>query len=156
MSASGDEMSTRSHGLQSAAPRSRGWNTPRLLPLARVMGLVVLFLLPMQMRAGVDDPHPHALLQLILDARDGTIGHHTDDGHKETGDSHARAGGAHEPDVPVYGESNAAGGSMAVLAALTVFFLVPACASVRFWPPLTRWSGRIPALDPPPPRIGRR
>lgn len=159
MTVPGGAMPKRSGFLQFATPRSRGINTRRLLALARVLGLVSLLLLPMQMRAGADDPHPHALLQLILDARDGVIDHHghLDDhsGDAEHGSESVATGAtADDPDVPTFGESGPAGGGMAMLAAVVILFAVPASGPRRSWPLPARWSGRLPELDPPPPRIG--
>lgn len=137
---------------KSTTRRFRRLDARRLFALARVLGLVFLFLLPMQMRAGAADPHPHALLQLLLDARDGEIDHHADDGHAVHDETHASDSGSPVPDVPTFGESNHAGGGMAMLAALVAVFLIPATGAVSFWPSISRWTGRLPALDPPPPR----
>src|SRR5688500_18244709 len=51
------------------ASRRHGIPRRRLLTAFRALSLILLFLLPMQMRAGADDPHPHAMLQLLFDAR---------------------------------------------------------------------------------------
>ena len=48
-----------------------------MIPLLRALALLGLLLLPIQMRAGAASPHPHALLHLLLDARDGAFDHHT-------------------------------------------------------------------------------
>ena len=55
----------RPHGASAWIPR-----------LVQALALIGLFMLPVQMRAGSDRPHPHALFQLLLDARDGRIEHH--------------------------------------------------------------------------------
>ncbi|MGH2614199.1 MAG: hypothetical protein ACRDJC_03085 [Thermomicrobiales bacterium] len=145
-------MLNRTRVLQAATPRRRRQTTPRPLVIVRVLGLLFLFLLPMQMRAGADDPHPHALLQLVLDARDGAIDHHDDAGQENNHDGHLHAAAEQEPDIPTVGASSGASGSMAMLAALVVLFLVPAPESRQLWPVSSQRSGRIPALDPPPPR----
>ena len=115
---------------------------------------MLLFLLPMQMRAGASDPHPHAMLHLLLDARDGLLDHHDDGAHAAEHARHQSASDAHEPDVPKTGASNVAGGAMALLAAIVVVFRVPAGRRVTAWPSPPLLLDRLPALDPPPPRLG--
>ena len=111
----------------------------------------------MQMRAGTYDPHPHAILQLILDARDGAIDHHAhhvvvgDDVHGHAYESSAT--GSHEPDIATFGASSPAAAGMAILAAVVTIFTVPASVSQGTWPILASWTGCSPDLDPPPPRI---
>ncbi len=143
-------------------PWSRGLNTRRLLPLVRVLNLIFLLLLPMQMRAGADDPHPHALLQLILDARDGAVDHHASEDHEERHDDHAPGSGSHEPvddvyvpDIASFGGLTSAGGSMALLFAIVAFYSIPTPERARIWPLLSLPGGWLPDLDPPPPRISR-
>jgi hypothetical protein len=150
----GDPMLSLSHVLNSAAPRSQGRDNRLRLTLIRVIVLVLVVLLPVQMRAGAADPHPHALLQLIIDARDGTVDHHADIGHDDAYSPHVNIGGSHEHDGPTLGVSHPAGSGIAMLVALVAVFLVPA-ADVRLsWLWSSRWCGRTPALDPPPPRVG--
>jgi hypothetical protein len=125
-------------------PARVGW-----LPLARVLLLLGLFLLPVQMRAGAADAHPHALLQLLLDARDGSIDHH---GGVHPPTSPAAPDDAARRDAPELAKSIAAGG-VALLAAMvfSLDFPAPRTAQTEFRPGL--WRGRAPELEPPPPRI---
>ncbi|HEU5433606.1 MAG TPA: hypothetical protein VFU81_18205 [Thermomicrobiales bacterium] len=75
----------------------------RLLPLAAVF---VLLLLPVDLRAGLPAPHPHALFQIIDDAADGAIDHDhdaVDQGYGVHHHDHALAPaprGADAPDLP--------------------------------------------------------
>ena len=149
-------MASRLGLLQSAAACCRGFSARRLLPLVRMLGLVALLLLPMQMRAGTADPHPHALLQLLLDARDGAIDHHTGEEHAGPDDTHAATSGSHQPDLPTFNGVATASGSMALLVALVAMVVIPSLERNRFWPAPSRWPGRMPALEPPPPRRGGR
>jgi hypothetical protein len=126
------------------------------LVLARVLALVTCFLLPMQMRAGAEDAHPHAMLQLILDARDGGLDHHeSEPRHAADGHDHEEAGaetGAHEPDVPVAEVSHGVGAGLAILAVVVVLLEGIAAGREAVWPSFARWRGRRPTLEPPPPR----
>jgi hypothetical protein len=126
----------------------------QLLRLLRVLALIVVFMFPMQMRAGADDPHPHSALQLLLDARDGMVDHHSPakipaseivDGHG----AHVRTATS-APDLPSFGESNLIGG-VAMLAAVVMVFSLPTQPRLTWTLPVS-WQGRLPALDPPPPR----
>jgi hypothetical protein len=95
---------------------------------------------------------------LILDARDGAIDHHAAVGMVVSDDRHGHANesrtiSSHEPDIPTFGASSPAGGGMAILAAVITIFVVPAAESRGGWPILSHWTGRSPALEPPPPRI---
>jgi hypothetical protein len=125
----------------------------RWFAAARVTALALLFLLPMQMRAGADDPHAHAMLHLLLDARDGLVDHHEEDEDAAEHDGHGSPTGAHEPDVPTLGASNVAGGAMAILATLVVMLLLPAARRVTDRAQSTLLAGRLPELEPPPPRV---
>ena len=145
-------MPTARRVLQSIMSRHRRPNVPGVFAVVRVTGLVLLFLLPMQMRAGAADPHPHAMLQLLIDARDGTLDHHEDD-HAAEPAGHESTGGTHEPDLPKTEASNVAGGAMALLAALMVKLLTPAARRVTIWSSPGPCVGWLPGLDPPPPRV---
>ncbi len=105
----------------------------------------------MQMRAGASDPHPHAMLHLLLDARDGVIDHHHD-AHAPAHEPHADDHASSQPDVPAPESSRFTSGAMAILAALLVMLLVPAARRVTDWPLLAPAVGWLPGLDPPPPR----
>lgn len=128
-----------------------------LSSLLRALALVGLCLLPMHMRAGAGHPHPHALLHLMLDARDGSFDHHRV-GEPATPSDYAPAaanGTDHAPpDLPTYGDSVYAGGGLAVLLVLlTALLLSP--TTDRIWPAVANWRDRLPVINPPPPRLAR-
>jgi hypothetical protein len=140
-----------------AAPRVSGAVATRLIPLLRALVLLGLFLLPVQMRAGAQQPHPHALLQLLLDVSDGSFDHHTL-GEEAASPPHDYAGtvdgaGSHQPDIPAPGTSVSAVGGLAILAALVTALVIPLPLTERTWLHLMPWRGRFTALEPPPPRI---
>jgi len=111
----------------------------------------------MQMRAGTAYPHSHALLQLVLDAGDGTFDHHAPgDGLTATTHVHSEVSSGVDrshPDIPTFGDSIYAGGGFAMLIAILTSLILPPPGAVRIWPYLRNWRGRLPALDPPPPRL---
>jgi hypothetical protein len=123
----------------------------------RALALLGLLLLPIQMRAGAQHPHPHALLQLLVDMSDGSFDHHTfEEVAASPPHDHAEATGAagtHQPDIPTLGKSVSAAGGLAVLAALVTALLIPPPSAARIWPHLTSWRCRCPLLEPPPPRL---
>jgi hypothetical protein len=126
------------------APASRwGVGLPRLW-FWRALVLSALFLLPVQMRAGAEDAHPHAMLELLLDARDGVLDHHHDP-HREA-DHHEGA-----PDLPALGKASL-GASLAILAVLVPGMALPSARLNRSWPDSVAVNGHPPALEPPPPR----
>jgi hypothetical protein len=112
----------------------------------------------MQMRAGIEQPHPHALLHLILDARDRSFDHHAELNHEASHESspgpHA---GDHEsapPDLPAFGDTIVVSGGLAITAVLlTVLALSPSRARSD-WPRPGGWMDHLTALEPPPPRFG--
>jgi hypothetical protein len=124
------------------------------LALARALALVALLLLPVQMRAGGADAHPHALLHLMLDARDGTFDHHDADHqgpHQEHSATH-EVESASAPDAPSFADTNLAGGGIAILAAVVALFAVPRPDTPHDWARPTRWRDWLTALELPPPR----
>ena len=131
-------------------------NPAWMLSFVRALALLSLLLLPIQMRAGTQHPHPHALLQLVLDASDGSFDHHTlgeaaaSPAHDHSGDFAATDG--HQPDVPSLGPFVSALGGLAILAALITSLLIPPPLAERTWLQPTRCRGRFPTLEPPPPR----
>ena len=125
--------------------------------LFRALALVGLCLLPIQMRAGTQQPHPHALVHLLLDASDGSFDHHTL-GEEPAAPTHDHSGavteaGGQQPDIPTLGTSVSALGGLAILAALVISLVIPASLAERIWLFPACWRGRFPALEPPPPRI---
>lgn len=141
-------MMVSAAGFHRGASRSRAWHWLWSLAFARVLVLLTLFLLPVQMRAGAPDAHPHALLTLLLDLRDGELDHHAGDRHDTAiGADHSGQGS----DLPDYGKSNVAG-SVALLAATIVLLVIPSLPRERTAALAEHWQGRAPVLEPPPPR----
>jgi hypothetical protein len=130
-----------------------------MIPLLRAAALLGLLLLPIQMRAGAASLHPHALLHLLLDARDGAFDHHTVGGTTAAATDHnpvhVDATGSPPPDIPTYATSVTAIGGLAVLAVMVMMLTIPAPRAGRTWPRRAWWRERLPVLEPPPPRIGR-
>jgi hypothetical protein len=148
-------MSRTGRRFQLAAARLPRENA-QFRQLIRVLALIGLCMLPVEMRAGTEHPHPHALFQLLLDASDGVFDHHQLT-HDEDAAAHdpfdtSGASDTHRPDVPTFGDTVQASGGLAVLLTLLTLLLLPPADTVRVWPTPPRWRGRIPALEPPPPR----
>ena len=138
-------------------PRVSGNAATWMIPLLRALALLGLLLLPIQMRAGAQHPHPHALLHLLVDASDGILGHHLL-GEAAASPSHGHSGavtaaGAHQPDIPGLGTSVSAAGGLAILAALVTSLMIPPRLAMRTRLYPAPWRGRFPSLEPPPPRI---
>jgi hypothetical protein len=128
-----------------------------MISLLRTLALLGLLLLPIQMRAGAQHPHPHALLHLLVDASDGSLVHHTRE-EAAASPSHDHSGavtvaGPHQPDIPTFGTSVSAAGGLTILAALVAALMIPPRLAERTWLYPVPWRGRLPALEPPPPRI---
>ena len=128
----------------------------RAASLLRVLALLGLFLLPIQMRAGTEYVHPHALLHLLLDASDQEIDHHHAAGAEthasgEHGD-HAPPGAAASPDLPTFASIQMAAGGLAVTL-VTLTLLLLASSRERVWPRDDEWRGRRVRPDFPPPRL---
>jgi hypothetical protein len=107
------------------------------------------------MRAGTQQPHPHALLHLLLDAGDGSFDHHTLGEAAAPPHDHSAAvteAGGQKPDIPTLGTSVSALGGLAILAALVATLVIPPPLAERIWLYPACWRGRFPALEPPPPR----
>ena len=132
----------------------RGIPRPRCASVLRALALFGLLLLPIQMRAGTQYVHPHALLHLLLDEADNGIDHHQVattpvHGHGDHSD-HAPRTKTASPDLPTFESIQIAAGGLAVtLVTLAVLFLTP--ARERVWPRREVWSGmRVPPELPPP------
>ncbi|MCA9877766.1 MAG: hypothetical protein KC442_08290 [Thermomicrobiales bacterium] len=124
----------------------------------RLLALLGLFLLPMQMRAGAEYVHPHALLHLLLDAEDHVLDHHQRDapaspatGHGDHSD-HARRAEPESPEIPTFDSIQMAAGGLAVTLA-TLSLLIIVLAYERIWPRRERWTGRWVLPELPPPRL---
>jgi hypothetical protein len=113
-------------------------------------------MLPVELRAGTEYSHPHALFQLLLDASDdGVIDHHVAHGvNGPAGHQHDASGAdfTQRPDVPELGDFVQASGGLVVLLTLVAVLLLPPAGPVRLWPSPRRWRGRLLAPEPPPPR----
>lgn len=145
-------------GLQCSSPRTSGGPTARVISLTTLILLVALVLQPIQMRAGAADPHPHALMQILLDARDGAIDHHAADderGHRLAASHDAPRVGILHPDVPRLENANPVSGGAMALAPMLVVFWPFFDRLGRIWQPRARWQDRLPDLEPPPPRVVR-
>jgi hypothetical protein len=145
----------RANRRHCAASRSPGDRLTWYVAILRLLPLLVMLLLPVQMRAGAADAHPHTLLQLLLDARDGSLDHHQ--GDHAPGDGQATSVASegsrgHGPDVPTYEDIGGMGMGVPILAATVALIALLVASEVPVWPRLSRWRDRLPVLDPPPPR----
>lgn len=142
--------------LHSRLPRAR--RRSQTHDLLRLLALLGLFLLPMQMRAGAEYVHPHALWQLLMA---GGLDHHHqpepaaaahgDHGPHASASSHSRNAPSASPDMPAAESTLMAAGGLAM--SLTPFLvLVLAWRGERIWPRSAAWSGLRVAPDLPPPR----
>jgi hypothetical protein len=150
-------MSQKLRRPRMVTPRGSGIAATRMIPLLRALAVLGLLLLPIQMRAGTQHPHPHALLHLLLDASDGSFDHHTL-GEAAASLPHDHSGtvaeaGDQQPDIPTLGTSVSALGGLAILTALIASLMIPPRLAERIWLSPACWRGRFPALEPPPPRI---
>lgn len=145
-------------GLHRATSRTSGGPTARVISLTTLILLVALILQPIQMRAGAADPHPHALMQILLDVRDGAIDHHAADDQRGR-----RLAASHDvprvfifdPDLPrLENAKPVSSGTMALAPILAVFWSFLGRLE-RIWQPQAPWQDRLPDLEPPPPRVGR-
>ncbi len=128
----------------------------RLFPFAAVF---VLLLLPVDLRAGLPAPHPHALFQIIDDAADGAIDHDhgaIDQGygvHHHEREATAPAPTETSPDMPRVAEDGEGVGS-GLTAALPSLRLPPPAGEAgaetfQSPPPSTPGPGRKPPIPPP-------
>jgi hypothetical protein len=129
---------------------------PRIASTLRALALVGLFLLPIQMRAGTEYVHPHALLHLLLDASDHEIDHHhvavmPTRGHGDHSD-HAPRRESASPDLPTFESIQMAAGGLAVTL-VTLALLLITSISERIWPRREAWNGCRVRPDLPPPRL---
>ena len=133
---------------------------PHLHPASafRLLALLGLFLLPMQMRAGTDYVHPHALLHLLLDAHDSEVDHHHGSERQPAGQAghgdhsnHAPRPEPAVPDLPSFDSFQMAAGGLAV-ALVVVALLVITRVAERVWPRRETWTGHRVLPELPPPR----
>jgi hypothetical protein len=147
-------MSFRRRCRQCAAPLSSTAVPAWAHSIVHAILLLTIALLPVQMRAGANEAHPHSILQLVLDVRDGAIDHHgaSDElSHEHEAPQAAQGECLADPDVPSVEETGRLGG-ISMLSIPVLLMLFPAFSSEERWPmPYVR-RGRVPELDPPPPR----
>ena len=135
---------------------------PRAIPhlraasALRLLALLGLFLLPIQMRAGTEFVHPHALLHLLLDASDNVLDHHPATAppklaHGDHG-AHSPQNATVSPDLPTFDSIQMAAGGLVVSLVTLVLFLFAAWQE-RVWPRREVWRSRrvLPELPPPRP-----
>ncbi|MFM9107063.1 MAG: hypothetical protein ACKOWF_10245 [Chloroflexota bacterium] len=65
--------------------------------IAALAAVGLLLMMPVTARAGLRDPHPHALLQLALDEGDGRLDHHAPSAAPGSGHAHAHPGRRVDP-----------------------------------------------------------
>jgi hypothetical protein len=138
-------------------PRASHHEATRMIPLLRALALLGLLLLPIQMRAGAQHPHPHALLHLLVDASDGAFDHHTLGLASSPTHHDSEAVGtavAHHPDIPTVGQSISAAGGLVALAAVVAALIIPPPVADPIWPRSVHWRDRLRTVEPPPPRTG--
>jgi len=121
--------------------------------------LLGLVLLPSDYRAGAEFPHAHSLVQLLIDAENGTVHHH--DGGSTAWDhtassSHERESqlGVSEerPDIGEHEDSApTTSGFHLLLSAITMLTPAPASQMAAFGPE-QRLTGQTPRVLLPPPR----
>ena len=139
-------------------------NLPRLRPhlrlasLLRLLALLGLFLLPIQMRAGAEYVHPHALLHLLVDSGNHSIDHHqqpipvaTDHVQGDHSD-HVRRDENAAPDLPTFESIQMAAGGLAVTLVVATLLLIVSRRE-RIWPRREMWYGLRVLPEIPPPRL---
>jgi hypothetical protein len=150
----GERMSDRSCRRQCVAPRSSTAVSPWALSIIRAILLLTIALVPVQMRAGANEAHPHSILQLVLDAQNGAIDHHGEIGESSHEHAVAQDDCLSNPDLPSVEETGRLGG-ISILSFPVLLMIIPAFSSEEPWPmPYVR-RGRVPEPDPPPPRARR-
>jgi hypothetical protein len=140
--------------------------SPTWLQLLWSLAIVGLLMFPCDFRAGAEFAHPHSLLQLLLDAADGTIDHHhaddLDAAHRQAVDwldpvvgvalATAHTDRHAQPDV---GDQQQSAPSISALPLLLagVALLPPLAGGAMPAPaPVRRLAGRMPRVLVPPPR----
>ena len=148
-----------------------GTGVRRLLPIAnlRTPGrflygtvLLGLLMLPVNYHGGAEVAHPHAIVQLLIDAAHGSTDHHRRWGHHD-GTSHQTLPAKPRPETTVASSSLDAPRLTEVTPAHERPLLVPALAVLGLFLLLTQaapiWGvavslvGRRPRPDVPPPRV---
>lgn len=62
-----------------------------------IAAMALLFVMPVSARAGLRDPHPHALLQLAMDESDGALDHHAPAAGERRAEPHDHRGHFADP-----------------------------------------------------------
>ena len=58
-----------------------------------------------------------------------------------------------QADMPTVEDANPVGVGLALLAAILATMMLPPPIAERIWPRVAHWHGRLPALEPLPPRL---
>lgn len=123
--------------------------------LLHVLALAGLFMFPVEMRAGTERPHPHALLHLLVDASDGAIDHHALPNHPLPAierENHETSPETLPPDLPSTESSVTGGTGLVAIPALILQFLLMPGQVRRIWPHDRLRQGYLPPLETPPPQ----
>jgi hypothetical protein len=141
--------------------RRRFWTTQPLSCSGLLWGLALLgvILLPSDYRAGAEFPHAHSLVQLWVDAEDGTVHHHEmgatawDDVASSSHERESQLGASEKsPDIGEHEDSMpTTSGIDLLLSAITMLVAAPASQMPAFGPQ-RRLTGQIPRVILPPPR----
>ena len=136
-------------------PKASQATVRRWAMLLHVLALAGLFMFPVEMRAGTERPHPHALLHLLVDASDGAIDHHALPNHPLPAierENHETSPEKHPPDLPSTESSVTGGTGLVAIPALILQFLLMPGQVRRIWPHDRLRQGYLPPLETPPPQ----
>jgi hypothetical protein len=149
-----------SKGAATPPVRRRSWTvlSPPWSKLLWGLALLGVILLPSNYRAGAEFPHSHSLVQLWVDAADGTVHHHAgspawDDVESSSHERESQLGLSKEhPDAGEHEDSTpTTSGIHLLLSAITILAAVTAGPTPAFGP-AQRLTGQILRVLLPPPR----
>lgn len=121
--------------------------------IAAIAVVCALALLPVQMKAGANEAHPHALLQLLIDASDGVMDHHADGDRRHHSDAATCDAAQRGPDLPSFGDLLSFGGDLPIADAAVALLWLPASRGQAIWKVPGVLHALVPPVDPPPPRF---